>query len=55
VVIKTGLNKINSAYSKISFSDIAEKLYLPKNENVDLIVAKAIRDVIFEKSEYFYF
>lgn len=38
------MNKIGRAYSKISFSDIADKLYLPKNENVELIVAKAIRD-----------
>lgn len=44
VVIKTGLRKINSSYSKISFQDIAQKLNLPTDTDVEFIVAKAIRD-----------
>jgi len=29
MVIRTGLRKINTSYSRISFTDIAEKLNLP--------------------------
>lgn len=44
MVIKTGLRKINISYSKISFDDIACKINLPKDTNVEFIIAKAIRD-----------
>lgn len=43
-VIKTGLRKINISYSKISFADICTKLHLESPEDVEFIVAKAIRD-----------
>lgn len=44
MVIRTGLRKINTSYSRISFTDIAEKLNLPADNQVEFIVAKAIRD-----------
>eukprot|EP01119_Soliformovum_irregulare_P003147 TRINITY_DN1346_c0_g1_i2.p1 TRINITY_DN1346_c0_g1~~TRINITY_DN1346_c0_g1_i2.p1 ORF type:complete len:510 (-),score=159.97 TRINITY_DN1346_c0_g1_i2:55-1584(-) len=43
-VIKTGLRKINTSYSRISFADISAKLCLESTEDVEFIVAKAIRD-----------
>jgi len=43
-VIKTGLRKINTSYSRISFADISAKLSLESTEDVEFIVAKAIRD-----------
>jgi len=43
-VIKTGLRKINLSYSRISLADISEKLHLDNAEDVEFIVAKAIRD-----------
>ncbi len=47
-VIKTGLHKINSAYSRISFADICEKLRLDSPKDAEYIVAKAIRDGALE-------
>jgi 26S proteasome regulatory subunit N3 len=44
MVIKAGLRKINLSYSRISFVDISTKLNLPKNTDVEFIVAKGIRD-----------
>ena len=44
MVIKAGLRKINLSYSRISFADISLKLNLPKNTDVEFIVAKGIRD-----------
>ena len=43
-VIRTGLTRINTAYSKISLADVAEKLGLPSVEDAESVVAKAIRD-----------
>ncbi len=47
-VIKTGLHKINSAYSRIGFEDICEKLRLESPKDAEYIVAKAIRDGALE-------
>eukprot|EP01088_Endostelium_zonatum_P016915 TRINITY_DN4772_c0_g1_i1.p1 TRINITY_DN4772_c0_g1~~TRINITY_DN4772_c0_g1_i1.p1 ORF type:complete len:561 (+),score=178.90 TRINITY_DN4772_c0_g1_i1:376-2058(+) len=48
-VIKTGLRKINISYSKISLSDVCEKLRLDGGEvDAEFIVAKAIRDGVIE-------
>ena len=41
-VIKTGLKRISLSYSKISLADIANKLGLYDNEDIELIVAKVI-------------
>lgn len=43
-VIRTGLRRINLAYSRISLKDVAEKLHLPSAEDAEFICAKAIRD-----------
>jgi len=43
-VIKTGLRKINVSYSRISFADICTKLQLESPDDVEFVVAKAIRD-----------
>lgn len=42
-VIKAGLRKINSAYSKISFKDICVKLNLESEQDAEFIVAKVRR------------
>lgn len=47
-VIKTGLRKINAAYSRISLEDIASKLALSSMENALNIVSKAIRDGVID-------
>ncbi|XP_074652756.1 26S proteasome non-ATPase regulatory subunit 3-like [Tubulanus polymorphus] len=47
-VIKTGVRMINLSYSRISLSDIAQKLQLDSPEDAEFIVAKAIRDGVIE-------
>lgn len=47
-VIKTGVRMINLSYSRISLSDIAQKLLLDSPEDAEYIVAKAIRDGVIE-------
>jgi 26S proteasome regulatory subunit N3 len=47
-VIKTGIKMISLSYSRISLSDIAEKLSLESTQDAEYIVAKAIRDGTIE-------
>lgn len=47
-VIRTGLKKISLSYSRISFADICDKLSLDNADDVEFIVAKAIRDGIID-------
>jgi 26S proteasome regulatory subunit N3 len=48
-VIKTGLRKINLAYSRISLADVCTKLHLDAGvEDAEFIVAKAIRDGVID-------
>jgi len=47
-VIRTGLKKISLSYSRISFADICDKLNLDNTDDVEFIVAKAIRDGIID-------
>jgi len=49
-VIKTGLRKINISYSRIHLVDICAKLRLDNVEDVEFIVAKAIRDGVIDAS-----
>lgn len=49
-MIKTGLRKINLAYSCISFADIAAKLHLESKEVAEGAVAKAIADGVINAS-----
>ncbi|GFR43460.1 hypothetical protein Agub_g4543 [Astrephomene gubernaculifera] len=43
-VIRTGLRRINAAYSRIGLAEVAAKLHLASAEDAEYIVAKAIRD-----------
>lgn len=43
-VIRAGLRRIATAYSRISLSDVAAKLGLASREDAEFVVAKAIRD-----------
>lgn len=45
-VIKFGLRKINASYSRISMSDVMQKLGLASVEETESIVTKAIRDKV---------
>jgi len=47
-VIKTGLRKINLSYLRIHLADICAKLRLDNVEDVEFIVAKAIRDGVID-------
>merc|ERR1711963_1089066 len=47
-VIKTGLRKINVAYSRIGLLEISERLGLNSVEDAQWVVAKAIRDGVIE-------
>lgn len=47
-VIKTGLRKINLAYSRISMADICTKLSLDSEEDAEYIVAKAVHDGVID-------
>jgi len=49
-VIKTGLRKINDAYTRISFDDICAKLHLDTPDDAEFIVGKAIRDGVINAS-----
>ena len=47
IVIKSGLKRINSAYSAISLSDVSVKLGV-NLDDTEFIVAKAIRDGVIK-------
>jgi len=47
-VIRAGLRNISVAYSKIALSDVAAKLALDHPEDMESIVAKAIRDGVID-------
>ncbi|XP_078483651.1 26S proteasome non-ATPase regulatory subunit 3 [Ciona intestinalis] len=47
-VIKAGVRRISSGYSRISLSDVAAKLQLDSAEDAEFIIAKAIRDGVIE-------
>jgi 26S proteasome regulatory subunit N3 len=49
-VIKTGIRLISLSYSKIALHDIAQKLALDNPDDVEFIVAKAIRDRVIDAS-----
>jgi len=49
-VIKTGLRKINLAYSKIPLDVVAKQLGLKDVEETSWVIAKAIRDGVIEAS-----
>jgi len=45
-VIKTGVRRLSTAYSRISIKDVASKLHLETEEDAENIVAKVISDGI---------
>ncbi len=47
-VIKTGLRKVNLAYSRISISDLCEKVCLESAGTTEFVCAKAIRDGVID-------
>lgn len=47
-VIKAGLRKLNTSYSRISLQDVCEKLAFDSVESTQCIVAKAIRDGVVD-------
>ncbi|CAK4578854.1 unnamed protein product [Aphanomyces euteiches] len=47
-VIKTGLRKTNTSYSKIRFTDICTKLALNTPQNAEFVCAKAIKDGVID-------
>ncbi|DAZ98548.1 TPA: hypothetical protein N0F65_007047 [Lagenidium giganteum] len=47
-VIKTGLRKISTSYSRIRFADICTKLALETPQDAEFICAKAIRDGVID-------
>ncbi|RLN60405.1 hypothetical protein BBJ28_00011187, partial [Nothophytophthora sp. Chile5] len=47
-VIKTGLRKISTSYSRILFTDICAKLALEDAQNAEFVCAKAIRDGVID-------
>lgn len=47
-VIKTGLRKVVTSYSRISFADIAVKLRLDSAEDAESVCAKAVRDGVID-------
>lgn len=49
-VIKTGIKSVALSYSRISLTDVAEKLQLDSPEDAEYIIAKAIRDGVIEAS-----
>ncbi|KAL0586677.1 hypothetical protein ABG067_003665 [Albugo candida] len=47
-VIKTGLRKISTSYSRIYFDDIAKKLALESAQDAEFVCAKAIHDGVID-------
>ncbi len=47
-VVKTGLRKINLAYSRISINDLCEKVCLDSAGTTEFVCAKAIRDGVID-------
>lgn len=47
-VLKIGLRRINTSYSRISFADVAAKLKLDSAEDAEYVCAKNIRDGVIK-------
>ncbi|CAM9643856.1 unnamed protein product [Ascophyllum nodosum] len=47
-VIKTGLRKINSSYSRVSLQDLCTKVKLENVQSAEFVCAKAIRDGVID-------
>jgi 26S proteasome regulatory subunit N3 len=47
-VVKAGLRKLNTSYSRISLADVADRLSLPSAASAEFVVAKAVRDGVID-------
>jgi 26S proteasome regulatory subunit N3 len=47
-VIKAGLRRVVTSYSRISFQDIADKLHLDSAQDAEFLAAKAVRDGVID-------
>lgn len=47
-VVKAGLRRLNTSYSRISLSDIATRLGLPSPTSAEYVVSKAVRDGVID-------
>jgi len=48
VVVKAGLRKLHTSYSRISLEDVANRLGLPSAQSAEFVVMKAVRDGVLE-------
>lgn len=51
-VVKAGLRRLNTSYSRISLSDIAERLGLSNATSAEFVVSKAVRDGVIDATIY---
>lgn len=47
-VVKAGLRRLKTSYSRISLSDVAARLGLPSATSAEFVVAKAVRDGVID-------
>ncbi len=51
-VVKAGLRRLNTSYSRISLDDIANRLGLASATSAEFVVAKAVRDGVIDATIY---
>lgn len=51
-VVKAGLRRLNTSYSRISLEDIAHRLGLPNATSAEFVVSKAVRDGVIDATIY---
>ena len=47
-VVKAGLRRLKTSYSRISLDDVASRLGLPSSSSAEFVVAKAVRDGVID-------
>ena len=47
-VVKAGLRRLKTSYSRISLDDVASRLGLPSSASAEFVVAKAVRDGVID-------
>lgn len=47
-VVKAGLRRLKTSYSRISLADVAVRLGLPNSTSAEFVVAKAVRDGVID-------
>lgn len=51
-VVKAGLRRLNTSYSRISLQDIAQRLGLTSATSAEFVVSKAVRDGVIDATIY---